>query len=92
MEISKGVCELCNIINKGCRECTYKEDYPDGYPDFRRQRRFECNKCNESEGYQLTKNGLCYHYTEFWFTNGNICIKSTKLKKLNDINSLKDIF
>ena len=28
LETSKGVCESCDIVNKGCLNCEYKEDYP----------------------------------------------------------------
>ena len=42
LETSKGVCESCDIVNKGCLNCIYNESYPFGYSDFKRQRRFEC--------------------------------------------------
>ena len=91
LETSKGVCELCDIVNKGCSNCIYK-DYPDGYPDFRRQRRFECTKCNESEGYQLGKDGLCHHCTEFGFTNCDICIKDNETKEIECFKCIEGYF
>jgi len=74
LETSKGICELCDIVNKGCKECNYTESYPDGYPYFRRQRRFECKECDE--GYQLAKDGTCHHCSEFGFTYCDKCIKN----------------
>ena len=77
LDTSKGVCESCDIINKGCQKCNYTEYYPSGYSDFERQRRFECTKCDVGEGYKLTKNdGICHHCTEFGFTNCDKCLNN----------------
>jgi hypothetical protein len=74
LETSKGLCESCDLVNKGCLNCTYKEDYPAGYSDLKRQRRFECIECDE--GYQLAKDGICHHCSEFGFSYCDKCIKN----------------
>jgi len=75
LETSKGVCESCDIVNKGCIDCKYNEDYPPGYSGFKRQNRFECTECDE--GYQFTNDdGQCHHCIEFGFTNCDKCYKN----------------
>ena len=74
LETSKGVCESCDIVNKGCLNCTYNKDYPVGYSDLIRQNRFECLECDE--GYQLTSDGNCHHCTEFGFSYCDKCFKN----------------
>ena len=84
LETSKGVCESCDVINKGCLNCTYKGDYPVGYSDFKRQNRFECLECDE--GYQLAKDGNCHHCFEFGFAYCEKCIKNIEN---NDLECIK---
>jgi len=86
LETSKGVCESCDVINKGCLNCEYKKDYPDGYSDIKRQNRFECIECDE--GYQLAKDGNCHHCSEFGFAYCDKCIKN---KDNNDLECIKCI-
>ena len=84
LETSKGVCESCDVINKGCLNCTYKGDNPVGYSDFKRQNRFECLECDE--GYQLAKDGNCHHCFEFGFAYCEKCIKNIEN---NDLECIK---
>ena len=80
LETSKGVCESCDIVNKGCLNCIYKNDFPIVYSDFKRQNRFECTECDE--GYQLATNDfICHHCNEFGFTYCDKCIKIKILMK-----------
>ena len=91
LETSKGVCESCEIVNKGCLNCKYKKDYPIGYSEFKRQNRFECTECDE--GYQLTKNdGICHHCTEFGFTHCDKCIKNINNNELECIKCIDGYF
>ena len=92
LETSKGVCESCDMINKGCLYCNYTEDFPVGYPNFRRQRRFECKRCNEGEGYQLAKDGLCHHCTEFGFEYCDVCIKRNENKEIECFKCIEGYF
>ena len=90
LETSKGICESCDIINKGCLNCIYNENYPVGYSDFKRQRRFECIECDE--GYQLEKDGYCYHCSELGFTYCDKCIKNKDNNKLECIKCIDGYF
>ena len=80
LETSKGVCESCDIVNKGCLNCIYNESYPVGHSDFKRQRRFECIECHE--GYHLEKDGYCYNCSELGFSYCEKCINMLKIKKI----------
>ena len=86
LETSQGICESCDIVNKGCLNCIYNNNYPVGYSDFQRQRRFECNECED--GYQLAKDGYCHHCSEFGFTYCDKCIRN---KNNNELECLKCI-
>ena len=90
LETSKGVCESCDVVNKGCLNCSYRDDYPAGYSDFKRQRRFECIECDE--GYQLTKDGYCHHCSEFGFEYCDKCIKNKENNELECINCIDGYF
>ena len=77
LETSKGVCELCGSVNKGCLECKYNKYYHAGFSDIVRANRFESTKCDEYEGYQLTEDDRqCHHCPEFGFTNCDKCYKN----------------
>jgi len=39
IETSKGVCELCEEINKGCLNCIYNKSYPAGFSGIKRENR-----------------------------------------------------
>ena len=71
LETSKGLCETCEEINNGCKECYYDENYPDEYSGFKRIRRFVCKKCHEN--YYLGKDAKCHHCSEYGLTNCEIC-------------------
>ena len=90
LETSKGLCESCDIVNKGCENCIYNEAYPDGYSGFMRQRRFECKKCDE--GYQLAKDGICHHCSEFGFTYCDKCIKNLEYNEYECIQCIDGYF
>ena len=57
IESSKGICKTCNLINEGCKQCHYENDYPIDYIGIKKSRRFQCDYCDE--GYLLTKEGKC---------------------------------
>ena len=90
LETSEGVCESCDVVNKGCLNCNYNKNYPAGYSDFKRQNRFECKECDE--GYQLTKDGYCHHCTEFGFTYCDKCIKNIDNNELECIKCIDGYF
>ena len=90
LEILKGVCKSCDIINKGCKECAY-EDYPVGYSGFKRQNRFVCKECDD--GYQKASNDLmCHHCTEFGFTYCDKCINNKDINELECIKCIDGYF
>ena len=90
IETSKGVCGACEEINEGCLNCTYNKDYPIGYSGLRRNNRFECLECDD--GYQLTKDGLCHHCSEFGFTYCDQCTKNNTEKELECIKCIDGYF
>jgi hypothetical protein len=47
IEIREGICEPCEIYNKGCYECHYENKYPKNYIKLKRKRRFVCDYCEE---------------------------------------------
>ena len=47
IEVSKGVCQPCEIVNHGCFNCSYESEYPADYLGIKRKRRFVCNACEE---------------------------------------------
>ena len=56
-EISKGICEACNIVNEGCFECHYENEYPNDYFGIKRKRRFVCDTCDSK--YIMSKFSKC---------------------------------
>ena len=70
LERTKGICEPCNIINGGCIECHYDNNYLNNYLGLKRKRRFICDQCEE--GYIKAEDGYCYHCSELGFKN---CLK-----------------
>ena len=80
LETSKGVCESCDVVNKVCLNCIYNKNYPAEYSDFIRENRFECIECDE--GYQLEKDGICHHCSEFGFAYCDKCIKNKNNNEL----------
>ena len=68
IEISEGLCELCDNINKGCYECHYETEYPLDYLGIKRKRRFVCDYCEDD---YINKNGKCYHCSYY----RNNCVK-----------------
>ena len=73
IETSKGVCELCKEVNRGCKECDYDSQYPAEYSGFQRKRRFVCKECED--GYLMKNDGWCHHCSEFGFSNCDRCHK-----------------
>ena len=47
IEIREGICEPCEIYNKGCYECHYENKYQKNYAGLKRKRRFVCDYCEE---------------------------------------------
>jgi len=47
IEIREGICEPCEIYNKGCYECHYENKYPKNYTKLKRKRRLVCDYCEE---------------------------------------------
>ena len=79
LEKSKGICEPCDKINKGCIECHYDDNYSSDYPRLKRKRRFVCDQCDE--GYLMSEDGTCHNCTELGFKNCDKC-------KVNDDGDL----
>ena len=71
IEKTKGVCEPCDTINKGCIECHYEDNYLNGYYGFKRKRRFSCDQCDN--GYLISEDGTCHHCSTLGFTNCKNC-------------------
>ena len=71
IESSKGICEPCNIINKGCVNCSYSNSYKNDYIGFRRGRRFVCHECED--GFIKGSDDLCHHCMELGFKNCDSC-------------------
>ena len=71
LEVSKGVCEPCSNINKGCKFCEYDTKYPDNYPGLKRKRRFKCTECED--GYLKSDDGICHHCSELGFNHCDRC-------------------
>ena len=71
IEKTKGVCEPCEEINKGCIECHYEDNYLSGYYGFKRKRRFSCDQCDN--GYLLSEDGTWHHCSTLGFTNCKKC-------------------
>ena len=57
IEITEGICDSCNEVNRGCQECHYENNYPINYLGIKRKRRFVCDNC-ESE-YYIKINDKC---------------------------------
>ena len=71
IEKTKGVCEPCEEINKGCIECHYEDNYLSGYYGFKRKRRFSCDQCDN--GYLISEDGTCHHCSTLGFENCKNC-------------------
>ena len=71
LEVSKGVCEPCSNVNKGCKFCEYDTKYPDNYLGLKRKRRFKCNECED--GYLKSDDGICHHCSELGFNYCDRC-------------------
>ena len=71
IEKSKGICESCDTINKGCAECHYENEYPSNYLGFKRKRRFVCDLCEED--FIQSPDGKCVHCSELGFPNCEKC-------------------
>ena len=70
---SQGECVPCNIINYGCYECHYDNNYPDDYKGLKRRRRFICDECEE--GFIKAGDGQCHNCSELGFENCDVCKK-----------------
>ena len=73
IEVSKGICQTCDSINKGCYECNYENDYPTYYLGIRYQKRFKCNLCKE--GFILSQEGKCLTCSDLKIDNCEKCSK-----------------
>ena len=71
IESSEGVCTLCSLINKGCYECHYENEYPKEYQGIKRKRRFACDYC--MEGYMISFSGKCVSCDSLGLDNCNKC-------------------
>ena len=71
LEKTKGVCEPCDTVNKGCIECHYDNNYLNDYSGLKRKRRFVCDQCEE--GYLKSEDGTCHNCTELGFKNCDKC-------------------
>ena len=71
IESSEGVCSSCSVINKGCHECHYENEYPSDYTGIRRQRRFVCDYCEG--GYFQSPLGRCLDCADLGLENCNKC-------------------
>ena len=58
IEISKGICEECNVVNKGCSSCNYENEYPIDYFGIKRKRIFVCYSCEDN--YIMSKYNKCF--------------------------------
>ena len=76
IEKSKGICEACGNINRGCAECHYENDYPKNYLGFKRKRSFVCDLCEED--YVQSSDGKCIHCSEIGFPNCERCKHDTE--------------
>ena len=76
LEKSKGLCEPCNTVNKGCIECHYDSNYLNDYKGLKRKRRFVCDQCEE--GFLRAEDGTCHNCTELGFSNCNKCKRDEK--------------
>jgi len=57
IEVKKGICEPCDIVNEGCLECHYEDDNNrTNYPKIKKERKFICDFC-ETGFYKL--DGKC---------------------------------
>ena len=72
IESSKGICETCDSINKGCYKCHYEENYPNNYFGLKLKRRFQCDICES--GYILSKDGRCFKCS--YLDNCKNCIQN----------------
>ena len=81
LEKTKGVCEPCDTVNKGCIECHYDENYLSDYLGLKRKRRFVCDTCEE--GFLRSEDGTCHNCTELGFKNCDKCKR--------DINNDNDL-
>ena len=73
IETSEGICELCNIANKGCERCHYEDEYPIDFYGIKRERRFICDICEE--GYEKI-NGKCILCSDLVFQHCKKCNKN----------------
>ena len=90
IETSKGLCEPCEKVNKGCLNCVYNKNYPIGFSGLKRENRFECLECDD--GYQLTKDGLCHHCSEFGFTHCDKCTRNNIMKEIECFKCIDGYF
>ena len=71
LEKSKGLCEPCESVNKGCIECHYENDYLSGYLGLKRERRFVCDQCDD--GYIRSEDGTCHNCSVIGLSNCEKC-------------------
>ena len=62
IEISKGICNKCDIVNKGCLKCHYEIEYPNDYFGIKRKNRFVCDECEEK--YIMSKFKKCLKFSD----------------------------
>ena len=74
LEKSKGLCEPCESVNKGCIECHYENNYLDNYLGFKRERRFVCDQCDY--GYIRSEDGTCHNCSVIGLSNCERCERS----------------
>ena len=77
LEISEGVCELCEKVNKGCYSCHYDTNYPEDYFGVKRKRRFVCDACLND---YIKQNEVCVHSSEI-VSNCEKCDNEYKCKQ-----------
>ena len=70
IEIKEGICELCEIINPGCYQCHYENNYPNIYDKINRERSFVCDFCEEG---LVLVDGRCTEQKLCDYSNLNYC-------------------
>ena len=77
LEISEGVCELCDKVNKGCYSCHYDINYPEDYFGIKGKRRFVCDACSAD---YFKNEEVCVHCSEI-VSNCEKCDNEYKCKQ-----------
>jgi len=69
LESSKGICEFCGSINRGCYKCHYENN--SNYLFSKKTRKFQCDYC--LEGYIKTLDGTCKKCSDIGLGNCKKC-------------------